>query len=98
MRVPRIHVFRGLRRKIGGRMTSACPSRASQSRAHRVNPRGHQYDVSCQVNTTDSALVNSEVNRIFLELYPRTATAQIDLAFPDLTRMYPGDPPGDHAF
>src|SRR5260221_11393742 len=86
-----------LRRKLGGRVTAAWPSRASQSRAHRVNRRGNEYDVSCQVNTTDSALVNSEVNRIFLELYPRTATAQIDLAFRDLTRMYRGDRPGYHA-
>src|SRR5260221_14097354 len=78
-------------------MTSACPSRASQSRAHRVNRRGNEYDVSCRVNTTDSALVNSEVDRIFLELYPRTATAQIDRAFLDLTPMYRGDHPGDHA-
>ncbi len=62
-----------------------------------VNRRGNEYDVSCRVNTTDSALVNSEVNRIFLELYPRAAPAQIDRAFRDLTTMYRGDRPGYHA-
>jgi hypothetical protein len=62
-----------------------------------VNRRGNEYDVSCRVNTTDSALVNAEVSRIFLELYPRSAPAQIDRAFGDLTRMYHGDRPGYHA-
>ena len=41
------------------------------------NRRGNEYDVSCRVNTTDWALVNSEINRIFLELYPKAAPAQI---------------------
>ncbi len=63
----------------------------------QANRRGNEYDVSCRVNTTDPALVNSEVNRIFLELYPRSATAQIDRAFRDLTTMYRGDRPGYHA-
>jgi hypothetical protein len=62
-----------------------------------VNRRGNEYDVSCRVNTTDSALVKSEVDRIFLELYPRSETAQIDRAFRDLTTMYRGDRPGYHA-
>jgi len=62
-----------------------------------VNRRGNEYDVSCRVNTTDSALVNAEVNRIFNELYPRSAPAQIDRAFRDLTTMYRGDRPGYHA-
>lgn len=62
-----------------------------------MNRRGNEYDVSCRVNTTDSALVKSEVDRIFLELYPRSETAQIDRAFRDLTTMYRGDRPGYHA-
>jgi hypothetical protein len=62
-----------------------------------VSRRGNEYDVSCRVNTTDSALVKSEVDRIFLELYPRSETAQIDRAFRDLTTMYRGDRPGYHA-
>jgi hypothetical protein len=63
----------------------------------QANRRGNEYDVSCRVNTTDPALVNSEVDRIFLELYPRSATAQIDRGFRDLTTMYRGDRPGYHA-
>ena len=62
-----------------------------------MNRRGNEYDVSCRVNTTDSALVNAEVDRIFNELYPRSVTAQIDRAFRDLTTMYRGDRPGYHA-
>ena len=61
------------------------------------NRRGNEFDVSCRVNTTDSAGVNSEVDRIFLELYPRASTAQIDRAFRDLATMYRGDRPGYHA-
>jgi len=62
-----------------------------------VNRRGNEYDVSCQVNTTDPAIVNSEVNRIFLELYPASSTEKIDRAFDDLTAMYRGSRPGYHA-
>jgi hypothetical protein len=62
-----------------------------------VNRRGNEYDVSCRVNTTDSSIVNSEVNRIFLDLYPRASTEKIDRAFHDLTTMYHGDRPGYHA-
>jgi hypothetical protein len=62
-----------------------------------VNRRGNEYDVSCQVNTTDSAVVNSEVDRIFLELYPKASTEKIDQAFHDLTTMYRGERPGYHA-
>jgi hypothetical protein len=62
-----------------------------------VNRRGNEYDVSCRVNTTDSAVVNSEVNRIFLDLYPTASTERIDRAFLDLTSMYRGERPGYHA-
>jgi len=62
-----------------------------------VHRRGNEYDVSCQVNTTDSVIVNSEVDRIFLELYPRASTEKIDRAFHDLTTMYRGGRPGYHA-
>src|SRR6266571_6901065 len=85
---------------MGGKMPSVCPPRASQSEEAiqvQANRRGNEYDVSCRVNTTDSALVNSEVNRIFIELYPRAAPAQIDRAFRDLATMYRGDRPGYHA-
>jgi hypothetical protein len=62
-----------------------------------VNRRGNEYDVSCRVNTTDSGVVNSEVNRIFLDLYPRASTEKVDRAFLDLTTMYRGERPGYHA-
>jgi hypothetical protein len=62
-----------------------------------VNRRGNEYDVSCQVNTTDPATVNSEVNRIFLELDPASSTEKIDRAFNDHTTMYRGGRPGYHA-
>jgi hypothetical protein len=62
-----------------------------------VNRRGNEYDVSCQVNTTDPATVNSEVDRIFLELYPTSSTEKIDRAFRDLATMYRGGRPGYHA-
>jgi hypothetical protein len=62
-----------------------------------VHRRGNEYDVSCQVNTTDPAVVNSEVDRIFLELYPEASTEKIDRAFQDLTTMYRGGRPGYHA-
>jgi hypothetical protein len=62
-----------------------------------VNRRGNEYDVSCRVNTTDSAVVNSEVDRIFLDLYPRASTEKIDRAFLDLATMYRGARPGYHA-
>jgi len=62
-----------------------------------VNRRGNEYDVSCRVNTTDSRVVNSEVDRIFLDLYPKASTEKIDRAFLDLAAMYRGDRPGYHA-
>ena len=62
-----------------------------------MNRRGNEYDVSCQVNTTDSTIVNSEVDRIFLELYPSSSTEKIDRAFGDLATMYRGERPGYHA-
>jgi len=62
-----------------------------------VHRRGNEYDVSCQVNTTDSVIVNSEVDRIFVELYPKASTEKIDRAFHDLTTMYRGGRPGYHA-
>jgi hypothetical protein len=62
-----------------------------------ANRRGNEFDVSCRVNTTDPTTVKSEIDRIFLELYPKASTAHIDRAFRDLTTMYRGDRPGYHA-
>ena len=65
--------------------------------AIQVNRRGNEFDVSCRVNTTDPETVKSEIDRIFLELYPKASTAKIDRAFHDLTTMYRGQRPGYHA-
>ncbi len=58
--------------------------------------RGNDYDVSAQFNTTDPQVVNDEVNRIYLELYPSAPTKLLDYAFRDLSRLYRGEYPGYH--
>ena len=60
-------------------------------------PRRNDYDVTDRVNTTDPAAVNAEVNRIFLELYPKASTHLINRCFRDLTRLQAGEYPGYHA-
>jgi hypothetical protein len=62
-----------------------------------VKRRGNEYDVSCEVNITDPAVVNAEVDRIFLELYPKASTGHIDRAFQDAATLYRGERPGYHA-
>jgi len=58
--------------------------------------RRNDYDVSAQFNTTDPQVVNDEVDRIYLELYPHAPTKVLDHAFHDLTRLYRGEYPGYH--
>ena len=58
--------------------------------------RGNDYDVSAQFNTTDPQVVNDEVDRIYLDLYPAAPTKLLDHAFRDLTRLYRGEYPGYH--
>ena len=58
--------------------------------------RRSDYDVTNQVNTTDPASVNGEVNRIFLELYPKASTHVLNRCFRDLTRLQAGEFPGYH--
>ena len=58
--------------------------------------RGNDYDVSAQFNTTDPKVVNDEVDRIYLDLYPSAPTKLLDNAFRDLTRLYRGEYPGYH--
>ncbi len=60
-------------------------------------PRRNDYDVTDLVNTTDPASVNAEVNRIFLDLYPKASTHLINRCFRDLTRLQAGEYPGYHA-
>ncbi|HKQ25054.1 MAG TPA: HD domain-containing protein [Burkholderiales bacterium] len=59
--------------------------------------RRNDYDVTNQVNTTDPAAVNTEVNRIFLELYPNASTHVLNRAFRDLRRLHKGEYPGYRA-
>ena len=61
-----------------------------------MTPRRSDYDVTNQVNTTDPASVNGEVNRIFLELYPKASTHVLNRCFRDLTRLQAGEFPGYH--
>jgi hypothetical protein len=58
--------------------------------------RGNDFDVSSKFNTTDPKVVNAEVDRIYLELYPSAPTRLLDNAFRDLTRLYRGEYPGYH--
>ena len=60
-------------------------------------PRRSDYDVTNRVNTTDPASVNGEVNRIFLDLYPKASNHVINRCFRDLTRLQAGEYPGYHA-
>jgi len=60
-------------------------------------PRRNDYDVTDQINTTEPASVNGEVNRIFLELYPNASTHVLNRCFRDLTRLQTGEYPGYHA-
>lgn len=62
-----------------------------------MSSRGNEYDVSCRVNTTDPGVVSSEVNRIYLDLYPGASASQLDRAFKDLSALYRGTLPGYHA-
>jgi hypothetical protein len=58
--------------------------------------RGNDFDVSSKFNTTDPKVVNDEIDRIYLELYPSAPTKLLDKAFQDLTRLYRGEFPGYH--
>src|SRR5512141_1416446 len=58
--------------------------------------RGNDFDVSSRFNTTDPTVVNDEIDRIYLELYPAAPTKLLDNAFRDLTRLYRGEYPGYH--
>ncbi len=59
--------------------------------------RRNDYDVTDRINTTEPAAVNGEVNRIFLDLYPKASTHVLNRCFRDLTRLQSGDYPGYHA-
>ena len=54
----------------------------------------NDHDVSQRVKTTDPTSVQKEIDRIFLDLYPRASTHPLDRAFHDIERLYSGDYPG----
>jgi hypothetical protein len=58
--------------------------------------RGNDYDVSARFNTTNPQIVNAEIDRIYLALYPAATTQHLDHAFRDLARLYRGEFPGYH--
>lgn len=57
----------------------------------------NNFDVTNQVNTTDPAAVNGEVNRIFAALYPKASTRVLKRSFKDLVRLHHGEYPGYRA-
>ena len=59
--------------------------------------RKNDFDVTNRVNTTDPQAVNSEVVRIFLELYPDSSVHVLNRGFRDLTRLQTGEYPGYRA-
>jgi hypothetical protein len=61
-----------------------------------MSHRGNDFDVSSRFNITDPKVVNDEIDRIYLELYPSAPTKLLDDAFNDLTRLYHGEYPGYH--
>jgi len=61
-----------------------------------MSHRGNDFDVSSKFNTTDPKVVNDEIDRIYLDLYPYAPTSLLDNAFRDLTRLYRGEYPGYH--
>jgi hypothetical protein len=62
-----------------------------------MSPYRNRYDISDRIDVTDPSAVNTEVDRIFLALYPDTSTSQIDQAFRDVDLLYHGRFPGYHA-
>ncbi|HUO44469.1 MAG TPA: HD domain-containing protein [Burkholderiales bacterium] len=58
---------------------------------------GNHYDVSNNVDVTDSRAVSAAVIQIFRELYPGAPDSRIDQVFRDLESLYHGKFPGFHA-
>ena len=58
--------------------------------------RRNDYDVTNNVNTTDTKDVSDEVSRIYRDLYQQDAPATMAQVFEDLGRLYRGVNPGFH--
>ena len=54
------------------------------------NARRSEFDVTDQIRTTSPVEVGDEVMRLFLDLYPGTASPQIERAFNDMRLLYEG--------
>jgi hypothetical protein len=63
----------------------------------KTMPRRSDFDVTDRINTTDSASVSDEVNRMYLELYPNASTHVLNRGFRDLARLQKGEYPGFRA-
>jgi hypothetical protein len=62
-----------------------------------MNAYRNNFDVSDSIDVTNPSVVNTEINRIFLGLYPEASTAKIDRAFQDFDALYHGRFPGYHS-
>jgi hypothetical protein len=62
-----------------------------------MESRRNNYDVTNKIDTTVPELVNREVARIFLELYPDASAQLLDRVYSDVTRLFNGEYPGYRA-
>jgi hypothetical protein len=62
-----------------------------------MSRQGNNLDVCNNVDVTNPEAVNTEVGRIFAELYPGCSAAVIDRAFRDVDGLYRGRFPGFHS-
>jgi len=62
-----------------------------------MNAMSNELDVARTVRTTDAAEVEAEVDRIFLDLYPKASTGALDIAFRDAVSMFAGETAGVRA-
>ncbi|MEX0958684.1 MAG: HD domain-containing protein [Burkholderiales bacterium] len=62
-----------------------------------MESRRNNYDVANRIDTTAPGLVNREVRRIFLELYPDASAQLLDRSYDDVTRLFNGEHPGYRA-
>ena len=62
-----------------------------------MESRRNNYDVTNRIDTTVPELVNREVDRIFLDLYPDASAQLLDRVYSDVTRLFNGKYPGYRA-
>jgi hypothetical protein len=58
--------------------------------------RRSEFDVTNQIDTTESGAVANEIGRIYERLYQHDAPGNLAQAFDDLARLYRGESPGYH--